>query len=544
MTMATSPDERRPLLADSPGGQAPDVTDLPEHDASATRTPLPKAQLAVVFLIKLLLPVSLTQPVPYLNLMLEELPGITKDTVGYYSGIASTTTHVAQLISIYAWSRISDRIGRVPVLLIGTSGIAIFNILFGLSKSFTAILVTRFLVGIFVGTTGAIHSIVGELTEVTNQGVAFPLYDIIAALGFIVGPLIGGTLANPTRQPSWPWPRETPPPVPTRTRLPGFSPFPIYPLTSYSWMTQFFEEYPYLLPCLATAALAVIALLAGIFVLEETLSTKRKSGLNVSVVVATNDDAEGEEKPLPLRKLLSIPVVLSVCLSSFVLGGVASAFNSLFVLVAYTRVDRGGLGLDPRRIGNALSIMGGISILLKYSLTHLLKPSKDEGRIPGEHGQLSPKPVRIFELSMWAWPVTFAGFIALRLFAEWLDPAGNKHDDGGISGVLWVAVSCVLLLSRVGSLAFTLIMILAKEASPSSSSLGSTNGVLEFAQLIAITAAPVISGSLFAFSITHTTLGGYLWVFVCIIFSAGGAILAARVSRFKRPKTAATSTDA
>ena len=41
--------------------------------------------------------------------------------------------------------------------------------------------------GIFSGTTGAIHSIVGELTDSTNQGIAFPLYDIVAAVGFIIG---------------------------------------------------------------------------------------------------------------------------------------------------------------------------------------------------------------------------------------------------------------------------------------------------------------------------------------------------------------------
>lgn len=41
--------------------------------------------------------------------------------------------------------------------------------------------------GIFSGTTGAIHSVVGELADSTNESVAFPLYDIVSAVGFAVG---------------------------------------------------------------------------------------------------------------------------------------------------------------------------------------------------------------------------------------------------------------------------------------------------------------------------------------------------------------------
>lgn len=41
--------------------------------------------------------------------------------------------------------------------------------------------------GLFCGMIGAIHSVVGELSDKTNQSTAFPLYDIISALGFVIG---------------------------------------------------------------------------------------------------------------------------------------------------------------------------------------------------------------------------------------------------------------------------------------------------------------------------------------------------------------------
>lgn len=42
-------------------------------------------------------------------------------------------------------------------------------------------------VGLFSGTTGAIHSLVGELTDETNQSIVFPIYDICSAIGFVIG---------------------------------------------------------------------------------------------------------------------------------------------------------------------------------------------------------------------------------------------------------------------------------------------------------------------------------------------------------------------
>lgn len=42
-------------------------------------------------------------------------------------------------------------------------------------------------VGLCCGIIGALHSIVGELSDMTNASTAFPLYDISSALGFIIG---------------------------------------------------------------------------------------------------------------------------------------------------------------------------------------------------------------------------------------------------------------------------------------------------------------------------------------------------------------------
>ena len=45
----------------------------------------------------------------------------------------------AQAVTVLQWSRLSDKIGRKPVLLCGLLGTVASSLLFGLSRSFTAL---------------------------------------------------------------------------------------------------------------------------------------------------------------------------------------------------------------------------------------------------------------------------------------------------------------------------------------------------------------------------------------------------------------------
>lgn len=80
----TNNSERQPLLQSEDQDTDPSAV---INDTELPRTPLPKVQLASVFLIKLLLPVASMQAAPYINLKLEGLPGISEERMGYYSGI-------------------------------------------------------------------------------------------------------------------------------------------------------------------------------------------------------------------------------------------------------------------------------------------------------------------------------------------------------------------------------------------------------------------------------------------------------------------------
>lgn len=76
--------------------------------------------------------------------MMEDLK-VTEDPskIGFYSGTVDSIFAVAQLLTIYRWGKLSDRIGRKPVILMGLSGIAFSSLCFGLSNSLLMAVITR-----------------------------------------------------------------------------------------------------------------------------------------------------------------------------------------------------------------------------------------------------------------------------------------------------------------------------------------------------------------------------------------------------------------
>ena len=54
-------------------------------------------------------------------------------------------------LTVLGWGRLSDRIGRKPVMLIGLTGVSISVAAFGMSQSFTAMIVSRCLGGALNG---------------------------------------------------------------------------------------------------------------------------------------------------------------------------------------------------------------------------------------------------------------------------------------------------------------------------------------------------------------------------------------------------------
>ena len=112
---------------------------------------------------------------------------------------------------------------------------------FGTAQSFLALVAARMVGGLLNGNVSVLKSMVGELSDETNQGVAFTFLPLSWSLGSIIGPLLGGFLAEPA------------------TRYGGVFDRP------------FWRKYPFLLPCLVSAVAPFVMGIVGGYFLEETL---------------------------------------------------------------------------------------------------------------------------------------------------------------------------------------------------------------------------------------------------------------------------------
>ena len=112
----------------------------------------------------------------------------------YWFGALAATYGIMQFFCTPLLGALSDRYGRRPVLLISIFGLGISHIVTALSNSLPVLLVAR----MFSGATGATFSVanayVADITSPDERGKAFGKIGAAFGIGFIFGPVIGGSL--------------------------------------------------------------------------------------------------------------------------------------------------------------------------------------------------------------------------------------------------------------------------------------------------------------------------------------------------------------
>ena len=90
------------------------------------------------------------------------------------------------------WGRLSDRIGRRPVILIGLAGSALGYGLFAVAPSFLVLLLSRAVTGMTSTTFGVAQAALADVTTPERRARAMGLLGAAFGVGFTVGPAIGG----------------------------------------------------------------------------------------------------------------------------------------------------------------------------------------------------------------------------------------------------------------------------------------------------------------------------------------------------------------
>ena len=95
-----------------------------------------------------------------------------------------------------AWGRLSDRIGRRPVLLIGFAGSVAAYLLFGLAGSFLALLASRVVAGVAGATVNVAQAALADVTPADQRSRAMGLIGAAFGIAFVIGPALAGVTAR------------------------------------------------------------------------------------------------------------------------------------------------------------------------------------------------------------------------------------------------------------------------------------------------------------------------------------------------------------
>ncbi|KAG0709389.1 major facilitator superfamily domain-containing protein [Suillus ampliporus] len=432
---------------------------IPAGVSKKPKTPLPKLQIGILMILQMVEPIASMSIFPLIREL--DITGGDDAAVGYYAGMIESLFFVAQTLTVLRWSRLSDRIGRKPVLLVGLSGTCMSMLCFGLSRSFWSLVISRCMCGVLNGNAGVMKTYV---------------------------PLIGGTLARP--QDNWP----------------------------SLFAHPFWNKYPYFLPCAVSACLIALAFFILLFFLEERRPKLKSTTLGISSGADSDDREAMAQKSManmPLRSLLTPTIVIPIA-NYAMLALLDISLLALMPLFFSTPMYLGGLGFSPSSIGSwlaLLAIVDGIFQALFFAkIVDWLGPK----RLFCVSVSCFAPAILVFPFMSWLvhargmvdHAVTFALIGQLVLTVIWDMAFGARYHE--IRPVI---------KTKTDLITGTVFMFITASA-PTKSVLGAVNGLGQTTASMARVIGPALATSLFAFSKEHNILNGNA-VYVILVMLAG-----------------------
>lgn len=133
-----------------------------------------------------------------------ELPLLGTLGYGVLSGLVTSAYTVAQMLSAPLWGRLSDRVGRRPVLMIAVAASAVGFGILAFADSLGLILLSRVVQGAGGGTVGVIQAYVADTVEPHERTRALGWLSAATNLGVALGPAISTLLVSLGGQDLWP----------------------------------------------------------------------------------------------------------------------------------------------------------------------------------------------------------------------------------------------------------------------------------------------------------------------------------------------------
>ncbi|XP_062610268.1 uncharacterized protein LOC134272049 [Saccostrea cucullata] len=208
-------------------------------------TPVNWKIIGLVFISMCTGTLSLTFLFPFLPEMILFF-GYQETEKGYYAGMVASMVFAGRAVGSFFWGWLSDKMGRRPVMLMTIFGNGFFCLLFGFTSNLHMALIIRFLAGLANGTASISKAVLYEVSDDSNQATGLTFIAMSWGAGIILGPAVGGILSNPA------------------TRYP-----------SLFQKDGVFDHFPYLLPSLIVTCVCLVVIVVDFLILPETRSRKQ-----------------------------------------------------------------------------------------------------------------------------------------------------------------------------------------------------------------------------------------------------------------------------
>ncbi|MFS0862861.1 MFS transporter [Fredinandcohnia sp. 179-A 10B2 NHS] len=151
-----------------------------------------KKALPILFAVMFLVMVGFGIIIPVIPFYAEEL-GATPTQLGLLMAVYS----LMQFLFAPMWGRVSDRIGRKPVIMIGILGLSLSFFLMALSSELWMLFAARIIGGtLSAANMPTVMAYAADITTEENRAKGMGIIGASVGLGFIFGPAIGGIFSQ------------------------------------------------------------------------------------------------------------------------------------------------------------------------------------------------------------------------------------------------------------------------------------------------------------------------------------------------------------
>jgi len=132
------------------------------------------------------------------GIILPALPFYAKllEASGFELGVLFTSYSLAQLVGAAVLGRLSDRIGRRPVLLLSLAGSAVSMVVAGLAGSLAVLYMARAAAGLAGGSISTAQAYIADVTRREERAKYMGLLGAAIGTGFVFGPALGALVLS------------------------------------------------------------------------------------------------------------------------------------------------------------------------------------------------------------------------------------------------------------------------------------------------------------------------------------------------------------